>query len=126
MRLGRGSWPLLRFAHKELGVAQMQLVEPELPNYRQGAEAIDEASLEVDAAGFGKVADGHGDVTQPEAKMHGLDEELRVEHEIIGVGFKWNTLEHFPPIYPETAMEITEVLAQGTVFQRCQEPIADV
>lgn len=60
-------------------VLDVQLVEPELGHDLQGGQAVGDAAAEVDARGFVEVPDRDRDVTELEAEVDGLGEELGVE-----------------------------------------------
>src|SRR6516162_1299069 len=94
-----------------------QPVQPPATDHAHGAKAILQAAAEVDAAGFVEVAHRHRDVTKPEAEVHGLHEELRVKHEIIGVLLEWNCLKNCSTIYAKTTMEIGKVLAECEILK---------
>jgi hypothetical protein len=50
---------------------------------RERSEAVVQGSTEVNAGGFLKVAHGDGNISEAEAEVNGLHEELGVEDEIV-------------------------------------------
>src|SRR5439155_18764799 len=104
----------------------MEPVEPIFANDRQSAESVVHAANEVDAAGLGEIANGHRDIAKPEAEANCLNQELGVKNEIVGVVLKRNPLENFAAIDAEAAVKISQILAQGHVFDGGQDAVAEV
>src|SRR5262249_6668204 len=88
--------------------------------------SIANAALEIDAAGFGKVANRNGDVAKPETHPHRLNQKLRVKHEIVRILLKRDLLEHLAPVDTKTAVEVAQVLPQRQVLEGGQKPIGHV
>src|SRR5438105_2404420 len=125
-RLGRRRRSRLGLFLEERGVTDAQAVEPVEADDAERGQAVAQAALEVDAAGFGEIPNGYRYVAEPEAEPHGLDEELRVENEVVRVALEGHALKDLPPEDAEAAVEVAQVLAQGDVFARGQESVADV
>src|SRR5437870_4462986 len=86
------------FLVEQLRVANPQAIKPVLAHRPQSRQSIASAALEMDAAGLGKVADGNGNIAEPEAEPHRLNEKLRVKDKVIRIVPEGNALQHFPPI----------------------------
>src|SRR5579883_636826 len=128
------SWQLLRGREsatrlrlrEERGLPKPQAIHPVNCEGPQRPETVPHAPLEVDAARLGKVTHRYRDIAQAEAEANSLDQQLRIEDEVIRVSFKWNAFQHRTAIDSETAVEITEVLSQRDVLDSGQEPVAQV
>src|SRR5438552_1659626 len=73
-------------------------IQPVLADDAEGQQTVTEAAKEIDAARFVEVSDRHRNVAEPITQPHGLNEELRVKHEIVRVSLEWNSLQHFAPV----------------------------
>ena len=58
--------------------------------------------------------------------MDGLHEELRVEHEVVGVALEGDALQHLTAVDAEAAVEVAEVLAEGEVLHERQKAIGQI
>ena len=103
-------------AVKDLELPQSQLLQPELGEYPQGGAAVFDAAAEVDAGGFGEVADRDWDVAELEAEVDSLCEKLAVEGEVVGVVPPRDRFENFAAIGTEAAVEVTQVLSEGDIL----------
>ena len=81
-------------------------MEPEFGHDLQRGQAVGDAAAEVDARGFVEVPDRDRDITELEAEVDGLGEELGVKGEVVGVPLERDLLEHSPAVCSETAVEV--------------------
>src|SRR5262249_44091710 len=81
---------------------------------------------EVDTARLIEIAHGRRDVSDLEAQMDALHEELGIEHEVVAVDFERNRLEHSSPIGSEAAMPFAEILAREHILDDGQAPVREV
>src|SRR5262249_36189378 len=97
---------------KELRAADMEAIEPVDGHGTQGGKSVANAPLEIDAACFREITDGHGDIAQPKTATGCLHQELRIEDEIIRVALVPDPLQDLAPVDAEAAVKIAQVLAQ--------------
>src|SRR5262249_57122837 len=79
--------------------------------HAERAEPVGDAPPEVDRRGLGEIARGDGNVADAEAEVSGLGQELRVEHEVVGVLLEGHRLKHPAGIDPEAGVAVPEGLA---------------
>src|SRR2546425_9821365 len=94
------------FRLEKLEAIHAEAVEPVLRYHAQRGDAVAQTAFEVDAAGLGEVAYRDRDVAQAVAEPDGLDEELGIENEIVGIALEGNPLQHLTPRNAKTAVEI--------------------
>src|SRR5437879_2168911 len=85
-----------------------QSIEPVLADSGQRLQAVAGALAEVDLAGLVEVADRHRDVAEPEAEVHRLHQELRVEDEVVRVAFEGVGFEDGAAVDAEARVELAE------------------
>src|ERR1044071_7964891 len=75
----------------------MEEPQDERPKRQNGVLA---GAAERDAAGFIEIADGYRDIADAKPQVHALQEELRIEDEVVAVVFERDRLEHLSPAGP--------------------------
>ena len=97
-RLSGAGWALLG---EERRVSNGEAIQPVSGHGAQRADAVPHTPVEIDAAGLGEIPYGHWDVAQAEAEPNGLDEQLRVEDEIIRVPLERDPFQDLTAIDPK-------------------------
>src|SRR5690606_28119059 len=82
--------------HEQRTFFEAQAVRPKAHHRVYGRNSVLHAAAETDTGGLLEVPHRHWNVTDPKAEVHGLREELTVEHEIIRVPLKRNRLQNLP------------------------------
>src|SRR4029079_18648334 len=83
-------------------------------------------SSQRDAARFIEVAYRNWDVADAKAEMHALQEELRIEHEVVTVGFKRDGLEHFAVIRAKSTVLFSKILPGESVLDDRETAIREI
>lgn len=99
---------------------------PELHEQPHGLKGIERAARDADAGGFVEVPDGNGNIPHSVTEVDTLDEELRVEEEVVGVSIEGNAFEDLSLIGSETGVKVGDVLAEDDVFDDRQSAIGEV
>ncbi len=88
----------------------MKTIQPVLGDHGEAAKTVVGAANEIDAAGLREISHRHGNVAQPEAETHRLDEQLSVENKVVGIVLEGNPLKNFSAVDAEAAVEIAQIL----------------
>ena len=95
-------------------------------NGRKCENAVSATTFEIDARGFLEITHGHGHIAETKTEVNGLDQELRIEDEVVGISLERHRFEHLTAIDSEARVKIAEVLAQGEVLEACQSTVGDI
>src|SRR5262245_54561701 len=102
---------------EQLTAAQPELLRPELSHGDHSRHAVAHTAAEVYARCLLEIPHRYWNITELEAKVHALSEELRVEYKIVRIVQKRHSLEHLATVGSKAAMEITQILAERDVFK---------
>src|SRR5262249_44391561 len=115
--------------HRRLEQRPAREFQPPRPILAEGGDRGDTVAhtpAERDARGIRGVAYRHGHVAESIAEVDALNEELRVEDEIVRVHQEWDRLEHLAPVAAQPAVKVAQVLSERDVLEDRQPAICDV
>src|SRR4029453_7955099 len=92
----------------------------------EGGQAVDDRAAEVDRAGLGEVAGGHGDLGDAEPGPHDLADQLLVEDEVVGGGPGVDRLQQLARVRPEAGVVLGQAQVVGPVLEGGEEPFGQV